>query len=103
VPTRTRRTCAGCRSCWRIKSIAYRPWMGREHTTSTWYEPLAEPRDIELAVHWALGRPGIFVISAGDIHLLPHVLAAAEHFQSAPSDAEMEALVHRLEMEPLFV
>jgi aryl-alcohol dehydrogenase-like predicted oxidoreductase len=86
-----------------IKSIAYRPWMGREHTTATWYEPLAEPRDIDLAVHWALARPGIFVISAGDIHLLPHVLAAAERFQTGPDDDAMEALVRRLEMEPLFV
>ncbi len=86
-----------------IKSLAYRPWMGRERTTSTWYEPLTDPRDIELAVHWALGRPGNFVISTGDIHLLPEVLAAAERFQAAPADAEMEAMVQRLEMEPLFV
>jgi aryl-alcohol dehydrogenase-like predicted oxidoreductase len=86
-----------------IKSIAYRPWMGREHTTSTWYEPLTDPRDIELALHWALGRSGIFVISAGDIHLLPNVLAAAERFESAPADKAMQALVDRLAMEPLFV
>src|SRR5205823_3331701 len=37
-----------------IKSLAYRPWMGREHTASTWYEPLKEPADIDLALHWAL-------------------------------------------------
>ena len=43
-----------------IKSIAYRPWMGREHTTSTWYEPLQETEDVRRAVHWALGRLGIF-------------------------------------------
>jgi aryl-alcohol dehydrogenase-like predicted oxidoreductase len=86
-----------------IKSIAYRPWMGRERVNSTWYQPLTEPQDIELAVHWALGRAGTFVISAGDIHLLPHVLAAAESFSSAPGDAAMDAMVRRLEMEPLFV
>jgi aryl-alcohol dehydrogenase-like predicted oxidoreductase len=86
-----------------IKSIAYRPWMGRERVTSTWYQPLTDPKDIDLAVHWALGRPGTFVISAGDIHLLPHVLAAAERFESAPSDAAMDTIVRRLEMEPLFV
>lgn len=86
-----------------IKSIAYRPWMGREHTASTWYQPLAHPRDIELAVHWALGRPGIFVISVGDTQLLPHVLAAAERFERVPADGDMQQLVARLEMEPLFV
>jgi aryl-alcohol dehydrogenase-like predicted oxidoreductase len=86
-----------------IKSIAYRPWMGRDRTTSTWYEPLSDPRDIELAVHWALARRGIFVISVGDVHLLPHVLAAAERFEQEPPAADMEAMIGRLEMEPLFV
>ncbi|HEX6510865.1 MAG TPA: aldo/keto reductase [Chloroflexota bacterium] len=86
-----------------IKSIAYRPWMGRERTTSTWYEPLRDDADIERAVHWALGRPGIHVISAGDVNLLPNILAAAERFQQAPSDAEMQDMVDRLTMEPLFV
>ncbi len=86
-----------------IKSIAYRPWMGRPRTTSTWYEPLTDPADIELAVHWALGRDGTFVISAGDVHLLPHVLAAAERFEQPPADTRMQELVNRLTMEPLFV
>jgi aryl-alcohol dehydrogenase-like predicted oxidoreductase len=86
-----------------IKSIAYRPWMARAHTSSTWYQPLSNPSDIDLAVHWALGRPGIFVIAVGDIHLLPHVLDAAERFEQTPTDAQVQAMVDRLEMEPLFV
>jgi len=86
-----------------IKSIAYRPWMGRPHTTSTWYQPLVDPHDVEFAVRWALGRPGTFVLSVGDIHLLPHVLAAAERFEQATPDADMQAMVERLQMEPLFV
>lgn len=86
-----------------IKSIAYRPWMGRERTTTTWYQPLAEPDDIRRAVHWALGRQGIHVISAGDVTLLPHVLAAADRFEQPPADEDMQALVDRLQMEPLFV
>jgi aryl-alcohol dehydrogenase-like predicted oxidoreductase len=86
-----------------IKAIAYRPWMGRAQTASTWYQPLADPRDIERAVHWALGRPDIFVIAVGDIRLLPSVLDAAESFDRATPDADMEAMVDRLHMEPLFV
>src|SRR6185503_5845588 len=39
-----------------IKSIALAPWDGRPQTASTWYEPLTDPKDIELAVHWVLGR-----------------------------------------------
>jgi aryl-alcohol dehydrogenase-like predicted oxidoreductase len=86
-----------------IKSLAYRPWSGRTQSTTTWYEPLSEQRDIDQAIAWALGRPGIFVISAGDLGLLPKVLDAAERAQQAPSDADMQALVERLEMVPLFV
>ncbi len=86
-----------------IKSLAYRPWMGREHTASTWYEPLKETTDIDLALHWALGREGIHVISAGDVEVLPHVLAAAERFKQATSDEDMRLLVERTKMEPIFV
>jgi hypothetical protein len=86
-----------------IKSLAYRPWMGRERTATTWYEPLERDDEIQLAVHWALGRPGIFVITTGDVQLLPRVLAAAETFERAPSDEAMRGLVERRQMEPLFV
>jgi aryl-alcohol dehydrogenase-like predicted oxidoreductase len=86
-----------------IKSIAYRPWMGRDRTATTWYEPLEAPADIQRAVHWALGRDGIFVISVGDVDILPHYLDAAEHFERATTDEKMAELVQRLQMEPLFV
>ena len=37
-----------------IKSLARRRWDGREHTAATWYEPLREQADIDLAVHLSL-------------------------------------------------
>ena len=86
-----------------IKSIAYKPWLGREHTHATWYEPLQEQQDIDIAVHWVLRQPGIFLNTVGDIHLLPKVLDAASRFQTGPSDEEMKTLVERLHVEPLFV
>ena len=86
-----------------IKSLAYRPWSGRERTNTTWYQPLQEQSEIDQAVHWALGEPGIFVISSGDVNLLPKILDAGERFTSRPSDADMETMVKRLDMEPLFV
>jgi len=43
------------------------------------------------------------VISVGDVHLLPRVLAAAERFSQAPADDDLRGLVDRLQMEPLFV
>jgi aryl-alcohol dehydrogenase-like predicted oxidoreductase len=87
-----------------IKSIAYRPWSGRPRSATTWYQPLEEQADIDLAVHWALGRAGIFVISSGDVNLLPKVLAGAERVTEVrPSDADMTRMVEHLQMEPLFV
>jgi len=86
-----------------IKSIAAKPWRGREHTRTTWYEPLAGQADIDLAVWWVLGRPGVFLNTAGDIDLLPRVLDAAERFKTRPTDAEMTQLLERTRSEPLFV
>jgi aryl-alcohol dehydrogenase-like predicted oxidoreductase len=85
-----------------IKSIALAPWDGREQTASTWYEPLTEPVDIELAVHWVLGREGVFLNTVGDVELLPHVLDAAESFRERPSDQAMTTLVDRRSLMPLF-
>ena len=86
-----------------IKSIALRPWAGREHTTATWYEPLQNQDDIDLAVWWALGRPGTFLCSVGDVDLLPKVLDAASRLAGAPDDAAMSALYERTAADPLFV
>ena len=86
-----------------IKSIARRPWWGREHTRATWYEPLDQQADIDRAVHWVLGRPGVFLNTVGDINLLPMVLDAASRYQTRPSDQEMQQEQTRLEAVPLFV
>jgi aryl-alcohol dehydrogenase-like predicted oxidoreductase len=86
-----------------IKSIALRPWLGRERTRSTWYEPLEVQADIDLAVWWVLGRPGVFLNTVGDVDVLPKVLDAAERFEQRPDDAAMKALIERTETEPLFV
>ncbi len=86
-----------------IKSIARRPWMDRDHTRTTWYQPFDSPEDIDLAVWWAMGRHGIFLNSAGDVDLLPLVLDAANRFKAAPDDGAMQGLLERSHTEPLFV
>jgi aryl-alcohol dehydrogenase-like predicted oxidoreductase len=85
-----------------IKSISLAPWDGRTQTASTWYEPLREQADIDLAVHWVLGRPGVFLNTAGDVTLLPKVLDAAGRFASRPPDDAMEELASRRKLVPLF-
>jgi aryl-alcohol dehydrogenase-like predicted oxidoreductase len=86
-----------------IKSIAARPWGDRTHTRAPWYEPLENPADIDLAVWWVLGRPEVFLNSVSDIDVLPFVLDAASRFSSRPSDEEMQSLLSRAGVEPLFV
>ena len=85
-----------------IKSIARGPWGEKAKTRTTWYEPLEEQADIDRAVHWVLGRPGIFLNTVGDIHVLPRVLDAASRFETRPSEEEMQELVARLHMTPLW-
>jgi aryl-alcohol dehydrogenase-like predicted oxidoreductase len=86
-----------------IKSIALRPWEGRTHTRTTWYQPLEDQPDIDLAVWWVLGRPDVFLNTVGDVDLLPRVLDAAERFEQRPDDATMQSLMQRAKAEALFV
>ena len=85
-----------------IKSIVHTPWGDEPHTRATWYKPLEDQAAIDRAVHWVLGRPGLFLNTAGDIHVLPKVLEAAKRHEAAPSEEEMQALRVRLKMTPLF-
>jgi aryl-alcohol dehydrogenase-like predicted oxidoreductase len=85
-----------------IKSIAGRPWMGRERDHSTWYEPLERQDDIDLAVWWALGNEQVFLNSVGDVELLPLFLDAAGRFEARPADARMASLEKSAALEPLF-
>ena len=85
-----------------IKAITLAPWDGREQTTATWYEPLREQEDIDLAVHWVLGRDGIFLNTVGDVTILPKVLDAAERFGARPPDAALDELTARRQLVPLF-
>lgn len=86
-----------------IKSVARRPqWGDGEHTHNTWYRPLLDQQAIDHSVHWVLARPGIFLNSPGDIHVLAQVLDAADRFERKPADEELAADVARLDMEPIF-
>jgi aryl-alcohol dehydrogenase-like predicted oxidoreductase len=85
-----------------IKAISLAPWDGREQTAATWYEPLREQEDIDLAVHWVLGRPGVFLNTVGDVTLLPKVLDAARRLEERPADGALDELLARRQLVPLF-
>lgn len=86
-----------------IKSIACYGVRNRSSKYNTFfYEPLVSTPAIEKAVHWSLGLQESFMISVGDIQLLPGVLRAADCFTQPPSDEEMRVLVDAFEMKPVF-
>ncbi len=89
-----------------IKAIAMGPWMGQPHTHSTWYQPLQRQEDIDMAVWWTMAIPGIFLITVGDLDLLPKYLDAASRFeQDMPGErqADLQDHLSGLDFVPLFV
>jgi aryl-alcohol dehydrogenase-like predicted oxidoreductase len=85
-----------------IKGITRSPWNDVQQDRTTWYRPLEDQADIDLAMHWVLGNPQVFLNTAGDINLLPRILESAHRFESCPTGRQMQELSERLKMSPLF-
>ena len=73
-----------------IKTVAKDPWGGRAKTHTTWYEPFTEEPVIDRAVNFVLSKPVTTLCSAGDVTVLPKVLAAAERFRPLDPAEEEE-------------
>jgi hypothetical protein len=85
-----------------IKAIARGPWATTDKTRTTWYQPLEEQADLDRAVHWVIGRSGIFLNTAGDIQLLPKILDAASRYESRPGDDAMTTMLEKQAVTTLF-
>jgi hypothetical protein len=55
-----------------------------------------------MAVHWAMGLQDSFVITAGDLHLLPKMLDAADRYEKQPSNEEMKTMINEYDIQPIF-
>ena len=86
-----------------IKAITRAPWGEATRTAATWYDPLRDQDDTDLAASWVLGNPQVFLNTVGDITLLPKTFDAASRFRERPSVVRMDELLRRQEMAPLFV
>lgn len=86
-----------------IKALSKGPWGDKPKTYNTWYEPFSTQAEIDLAVHWVLSYPGIFLNTVGDTTLLPMVLDAAGRVDTAVSQATLSEKMQNIKMEPLFV
>ncbi|MHA1200784.1 MAG: aldo/keto reductase [Candidatus Heimdallarchaeaceae archaeon] len=86
-----------------IKSVARRPWEDRPKMYNTYfYEPLKTQTSIEKAVHWSLGLEESFVITAGDMQILPKIIEAAKTFDKRPSEEEMKKFVEEQDIQLIF-
>jgi aryl-alcohol dehydrogenase-like predicted oxidoreductase len=85
-----------------IKAIVRAPWGERTQVGPTWYEPLTDQSEVDLAVHWVLSHPRVFLNMVGDVKLWPKVLDAAERFDASPPAEAMQSQLQRLEMRNLF-
>ncbi|MFW9955597.1 MAG: hypothetical protein ACFFD3_13700, partial [Candidatus Thorarchaeota archaeon] len=52
-------------------------------------------------IHWAMGLEDSFVVTAGDMRLLPQILDAATRYEKRPSDSVMQALVDEFEIREI--
>jgi len=86
-----------------MKAIARGPIGKRPGKYNTYfYEPLEIDEAIEKSVHWAMGLPDAFVITAGDMQFVPRMLQSAERFEQRPSDEEMNLLVSEYSIQQVF-
>lgn len=86
-----------------IKAVTRRPWGDQPPTHATWYQPFEDQVDIDLAVHWVLAQPDVFLNTAGDIHLLPKILDSARRYAGPPDPMTMQSRMSALAVAPLFV
>jgi NDP-sugar pyrophosphorylase family protein len=85
------------------KAIARVPVGKQPRRYNTYfYEPLESDEAIEKSVHWAMGLPGSFVITAGDMQFVLSMLQSADRFRERPSDEEMNLLVNKYGIQQIF-
>ena len=86
-----------------IKSVARQPWEGQPRKYNTYfYEPLETQDSIDKAVHWALGFEDSFVITAGDMEILPKMLNSAHRYVGQPTVEAMKKLVKDQDIKLIF-
>lgn len=86
-----------------IKAVTRSPWGDGPRGFTTWYRPLEDQSEIDLAVHWVLGHDDLFLNTAADARILSMTLDASSRFERIPPETAMRSQRERLAMEPLFV
>ena len=85
-----------------IKAMGARWWDVQPADCNTGYRPISEPADVARAANWVLAEPGVFLNTTGDLRVLPSLFDAVTRLTGRPSDDEMDEMVARLDMAPLW-
>ena len=86
-----------------IKSVARRPWEDQPRVYNTYfYEPLETQDAIDKSVHWSYDLKNSFLITAGDMQILPKMLDAAKRFEKRPTDSEMNTMINEYDLTLIF-
>lgn len=81
-----------------LKGMARRPWpegADRSGVRNTWYEPITDPADAELALRWTLSLPITAAVPPGDPRLFFLALDIAERYRPL-EDGERDELARRM-------
>jgi aryl-alcohol dehydrogenase-like predicted oxidoreductase len=87
-----------------IKSMLRRRWTG-EKKYGTWYEPVEDANEAEMALKFALSQEGVTTYSLPcDVKLWPTVLEAAERFRKVDEKEQEEIIEYARKhlFKPLF-
>ena len=85
-----------------IKTNQRRNYGDEPHAFATWYLPFDTQPEVDLAIHWALSIPQVFINTSGDIHILPMIINAAGSYRGRPSDEQMERMIQEQAAAPLW-
>ncbi len=73
-----------------IKGVARGPWGSKDAVRRDLVRAAARPGEVDLAVHWMLGEPGVFLNSPGDLELLPRS-SMRPNGRDRPDETEMQS------------
>lgn len=77
-----------------IKAVAKGEWPeGADKRYATWYEPFDEQHRIDRCVSFVLSQPAVTgFASAGDVHLLPRIVEAAQRYRPMDQGQQSELM-----------
>ncbi|MFB0515645.1 MAG: aldo/keto reductase [Candidatus Neomarinimicrobiota bacterium] len=85
-----------------IKAVARQSWDDDPLSHPTWYRPFDNPEIIQRAVIFVLSQDITALATPSDLHLLPLVLEACEHYRPMPNEEQEALIIEGREYEQIF-